>query len=121
MAVGDVGQRADRPRRRHDRVARRPAHAAAAGQDMLDADGMRVQLPESFRPPLQRYAGRRVVFGVRPEDIAASQGAGNGSTVTTSTEKSAIKFLAHDFWTGNGDGTSYPTALSVGSPFQRIQ
>jgi multiple sugar transport system ATP-binding protein len=59
--------------------------AADAGL-FIEADGFRVTAPESFRPRLQPYVGRRVVFGVRPEDIvarAASAEAGNGSTLTT--------------------------------------
>jgi multiple sugar transport system ATP-binding protein len=42
---------------------------------VLDAGDFRVAVPEPFRPPLRRYAGRPVVFGVRPEDIAACDGA----------------------------------------------
>jgi multiple sugar transport system ATP-binding protein len=57
---------------------------AADGGLFIDAGGFRVRVPESFRPQLQPYAGKRVVFGVRPEDIAAhdpSDQADNGNTV----------------------------------------
>ena len=62
---------------------------AADGGLVIDAGGFRVKVPESFRPRLQPYAGRQVVFGVRPEDIAAhdaSAGADNGNTVTARAE-----------------------------------
>ena len=57
----------------------------ADGGLYLDAGAFRVKAPESFRSRLQPYAGRPVVFGVRPEDIMAhdpSSGAEDGSTVT---------------------------------------
>ncbi|HUH92004.1 MAG TPA: sn-glycerol-3-phosphate ABC transporter ATP-binding protein UgpC [Casimicrobiaceae bacterium] len=53
------------------------------GRLLLDAGDFRLDVPESFQPRLQPYAGRRVVFGVRPEDIAPANGAGNGSIVST--------------------------------------
>ena len=58
---------------------------APDGGLFIDAGGFRVKVPESFGPRLRPYAGRHVVFGVRPEDIAphdASAGAQNGNTVT---------------------------------------
>jgi multiple sugar transport system ATP-binding protein len=56
----------------------------ADGGLFLDAGSFRVKVPEPFRPPLQPYAGRPVVFGVRPEDISAHDpsAAGNGNTIT---------------------------------------
>ena len=56
----------------------------ADGGLVLEADEWRVEVPESFRPKLQRFAGRHVVFGVRPEDIAAHDPSApaNGNTVT---------------------------------------
>jgi multiple sugar transport system ATP-binding protein len=59
---------------------------AADGGLFMQAEGFRVKVPESFRPGLQPYAGRQVVFGVRPEDIAAhepSRPADDGHSVTT--------------------------------------
>jgi multiple sugar transport system ATP-binding protein len=57
----------------------------ADGHLFIDAGSFQVKVPEPFRAPLQAYAGRDVVFGVRPEDIAAhdpSAAAGNGNTIT---------------------------------------
>jgi multiple sugar transport system ATP-binding protein len=48
------------------------------------ADGFRVRLPEAFAPSVRPYAGRAVVFGVRPEDIAAATG--TGATLETRAE-----------------------------------
>jgi multiple sugar transport system ATP-binding protein len=50
----------------------------------IDAGAIRVKAPESFRARLQPFVGRPIVFGVRPEDIAALDPAAStndGSTV----------------------------------------
>jgi multiple sugar transport system ATP-binding protein len=62
---------------------------AADGGRVIDAGAFRVKAPQSFVPRLRPFADRKVVFGVRPEDIAAhdaSLGADNGSTVTMRAE-----------------------------------
>jgi multiple sugar transport system ATP-binding protein len=46
----------------------------------VDAGAFKVRLPEPFHPHLDSYAGRPVIFGIRPEDITAqapAQGSGN--------------------------------------------
>ncbi len=53
---------------------------AADGRLFIDAEGFRVEAPEPFRPRLQPYAGRRVIFGVRPEDIVARGAGGDGGS-----------------------------------------
>ncbi len=61
----------------------------AEGSLFIDAGSFRVKVPESLRPRLQPYAGRQVVFGVRPEDIAAHDslaGADDGNTVMARAE-----------------------------------
>ncbi len=53
----------------------------------VDAGGFRLRLPESFHPGLEAYAGRPVVFGVRPEDIAAvGADPGSGASLRARTE-----------------------------------
>jgi multiple sugar transport system ATP-binding protein len=55
------------------------------GACFIDAGGFRVRAPEAFRSRLETYAGGLVIFGGRPEDIAAhdpAAGEGNGNTVT---------------------------------------
>jgi multiple sugar transport system ATP-binding protein len=43
------------------------------------AEGFKVQLPDEFHARLAAHTGRPVVFGVRPEDMAARDaGAGQG-------------------------------------------
>ncbi len=59
------------------------------GSLFIEAGDFRVRMPDSFHPRLRPYAGRQVVFGVRPEDIAAhvsSAEADNGNTVITRTD-----------------------------------
>lgn len=61
----------------------------ADGGFYIDAGPFRVRAPESFRSRLQPFAGRQVVFGVRPEDIVAhdpSAHSDDGSTVTARAE-----------------------------------
>jgi multiple sugar transport system ATP-binding protein len=41
------------------------------GAWFIDAGGFRVRAPEAFHSRLGPHAGRPVIFGVRPEDIAA--------------------------------------------------
>jgi multiple sugar transport system ATP-binding protein len=55
-----------------------------AGVWVIDAGGFRVRAPEVFRPRLEPHAGRPVIFGIRPEDMAVHDpaAAGDGNTVT---------------------------------------
>ena len=51
----------------------------------IDADGFKVRLPGAFYPRIEPYAGRQVIFGVRPEDMAEHDPAAagvNGNTLT---------------------------------------
>jgi multiple sugar transport system ATP-binding protein len=58
-----------------------------AGGYAVDAGGFRLRLPEPFWAGMDRFAGHPVVFGVRPEDIAASTpGAGAGATLRARAE-----------------------------------
>jgi multiple sugar transport system ATP-binding protein len=61
------------------------ARIVVAGERMtVDAGEFRLEVPEALRSPLQPYIGRPVVFGVRPEDIAAQRPEGaNGQGITT--------------------------------------
>jgi multiple sugar transport system ATP-binding protein len=55
---------------------------------VIDTGAFRVKTPKSFHARLQPYAGRPIVFGVRPEDIAAhdSMAEPDGNTLTTRAE-----------------------------------
>src|ERR1035437_1643542 len=58
-----------------------------AGQLFIDGGSFRVATPEAFRANLLAHAGKEVVFGVRPEDIALHQpGADVGSTISARAE-----------------------------------
>jgi multiple sugar transport system ATP-binding protein len=55
----------------------------------VDAVGFRVRVPEAFRPRLESHVGRPVIFGLRPEDVAAhdpATHADGGSTITARTD-----------------------------------
>ena len=43
----------------------------------VDAGGFRVRVPAAFEAPLDGHRGQRVVFGVRPEDIALASASGS--------------------------------------------
>lgn len=50
----------------------------------IDAAGFRARLPEAFYPKVESYAGRTIVFGLRPEDMEEhdpSAGGDHGSTI----------------------------------------
>ncbi len=58
-----------------------------AGQLFIDGGSFRVAMPEAFRARLATHAGKEVVFGVRPEDIALHQpDAEAGSTINAKAE-----------------------------------
>ena len=62
---------------------------AVNGGLLIDSGAFRVGIPEAFLPRLRPYAGRQVVFGIRPEDIAAgdsSDGTDKGNTLTARAE-----------------------------------
>ncbi len=51
----------------------------------IAAEGLRVRAPETFHSRLESYAGQRVIFGVRPEDVSVRNPATDaraGNTVT---------------------------------------
>src|SRR5665811_1249734 len=57
------------------------------GQLFIDGGSFRVAMPEAFRANLVVHAGKEVVFGVRPEDIALHQpDADVGSTINARAE-----------------------------------
>jgi len=54
----------------------------------IDTAGFKVKLPLSFGPHIESHAGRQVVFGVRPEDIAVRAPAepDHGNTLSVRTD-----------------------------------
>ncbi len=53
----------------------------------IDGASFQVAMPEAFRTPLEAYAARDVVFGVRPEDVSLHQpGIDGGNTITAKAE-----------------------------------
>jgi multiple sugar transport system ATP-binding protein len=62
----------------------------ADGGVHIDAGDFRVRVPDSFRSFLQPYAGRPVVFGVRPEDIVTHDSAAGGRSGNTITARAEV-------------------------------
>ncbi|MFT3960430.1 ABC transporter ATP-binding protein [Propionivibrio sp.] len=63
------------------------ALTAENGGLCVDAGGFKVRMPQAFEAALAPYAGKTVVFGVRPEDIAlAEPGAADGRSITARAE-----------------------------------
>ena len=56
----------------------------------IDATGFRVRLPETFYPGVESYAGRLVIFGVRPEDISEHDPAAGGAYGNTLTAQADV-------------------------------
>jgi multiple sugar transport system ATP-binding protein len=59
----------------------------------IDSGGFRVRVPSKYTPRLNSYLGKKVIFGVRPEDIHAAQyvPAGvSGEAVTANVEVSEL-------------------------------
>jgi multiple sugar transport system ATP-binding protein len=53
------------------------------GAYFVEAEGFKVRLPDGFSPKIEPYAGRPVVFGVRPEDMSAQAPGGVGGNGNT--------------------------------------
>jgi multiple sugar transport system ATP-binding protein len=60
------------------------------GAWFIDAGGFRVRAPEAFHARLEPHAGRPVIFGVRPEDMAAHDPAAGGGTGNTLTVRADV-------------------------------
>ena len=56
---------------------------AKEGGYYLEADGFTVQLPHAFSPRVSPYAGKQVIFGVRPEDVTEHDPAAAGENTLT--------------------------------------
>jgi multiple sugar transport system ATP-binding protein len=66
--------------------------AVAAENDswFIDAGDFRLRLPESFHPFLAPYANQRVIFGVRPEDMAQLDPASGSDDADTFTARAEV-------------------------------
>ncbi len=56
----------------------------------IQADGFTVRLPEEFHPRVEPYAGRPVIFGVRPEDVTEHDPAAGGTGGNTLTVRADV-------------------------------
>jgi multiple sugar transport system ATP-binding protein len=60
----------------------------------IDAGAFKVRWPEAYHPHVEHYAGRPVIFGVRPEDMAAKPpGAAGGDGSTLSARADVVETL----------------------------
>jgi multiple sugar transport system ATP-binding protein len=62
----------------------------AQAQYFIDAGAFKVRLPEAFHTHVENYAGGKVVFGVRPEDMAAQASAAEAGTANTLTARAEV-------------------------------
>lgn len=60
------------------------------GAFWIDAGGFRIRAPEIFHARIEPHRGRRIVFGVRPEDIAAHDPAAGDSVGNTITARAEV-------------------------------
>ena len=63
---------------------------AQEGALLVDAGSFRVRVPETFCSRLEPYAGKQVVFGVRPEDIALHDPATDAGEERTMTARAEV-------------------------------
>jgi len=63
---------------------------AQEGTLLVDAGSFRARLPETFCSRLEPYAGKQVVFGVRPEDIALHDPATDAAEERTMTARAEV-------------------------------
>jgi multiple sugar transport system ATP-binding protein len=76
------------------------AKLVAAGDTLfVDAGSLRVAMPAAFGPRLRPYVGHEVVFGVRPEDIVARDGAaGTAGGATLATRAEVVETLGSEIF-----------------------
>jgi multiple sugar transport system ATP-binding protein len=69
------------------------------GRYFIDADGFKVRLPDTFRNQIERYAGRPVIFGVRPEDMATpATGKANDQGNTLAARADVVETLGAEMF-----------------------
>ncbi len=67
------------------------------GQLFIDGGSFRVAVPEAFSAVLVSHAGKELVFGVRPEDIALHQ-AGDDASSTVSAKAEVVELLGSEIF-----------------------
>ena len=63
----------------------------------VDGGSFKVAIPDAFNANLEAYAGKEVVFGVRPEDIAVHS-PGNGCDSTISAKAEVVELLGSEIF-----------------------
>ncbi len=71
---------------------------AADGGLVIDTGSFRVRAPDSFASRLGAHAGRKVVFGVRPEDIAARAAASVDEGNTFAAQADVVETLGSEIF-----------------------
>ena len=70
---------------------------AQEGALMLDAGSFRLRVPETFCSRLAPYAGKQVLFGIRPEDMALHNSAtGDGEDRTMAARAEVVETLGSE-------------------------
>ncbi len=63
---------------------------AQEGALMVDAGSFRLRVPETFCSRLESYAGKQVLFGIRPEDMALHDSATDAGEERTMTARAEV-------------------------------
>lgn len=73
----------------------------------IGADGFKVRLPEAFNPAVAAYAGRPVIFGIRPEDMIEPDPSGDMEPDRTLTARiDVVETLGSETYVHLACGTS---------------
>ena len=84
------------------------------------ADGFIVKVPEAFREKVSAYAGKEVIFGVRPEDMSLHDPANTNEDYTVSAKADVIELLGSEIFV-HMTCAKVPCVARMEVPTQQLQ